>query len=364
MLRKSSAFLWVGVCALLAAFAPSAPAKTSNDALAPTTRVQDARTGPLHTATLITNQLDQARLFFVDGLGLTLTGPHTLASSTRSHLRALWGLPAPIGFEVYLLNRPGAPGAIQVRLLVIDRATPAIHRSWRPTELGPFSLGFPTADLPSLDLKLRRMGFGAMNPMSVYEVPRPDGSMYPISETIFAAPEFLHAVGINRGDGMAQLGPVDPATGLGGPAYSAQVVSDSDAQLAFYTDVLGMELRSDREWQSSGSTGAMGNPDGAVFRFAIVYAMGATSGHLLFVHFRNVETTDTGVAPRPPHRGLVMWSFPVRSLAQTRERLRKAGTPVVHEPVELDTPALGPHRSMTVLDPNGMLIELFEPLGP
>ncbi|MEO1575383.1 MAG: VOC family protein [Pseudomonadota bacterium] len=353
------------ICAVgLAAAQWPAAAESGNDALAPSTSVDDARTGPLHTATLITNQLDQARLFFVDGMGLTMTGPHRLPDGTRDQLRALWGIPAPVQFEVYRLNRPGAPGAIQVRLLVIDRATPAIHASWRPTELGPFSLGFPTDDLPSLDLKLRRMGFGAMNPMSVYEVPRPDGTKYPISETIFTAPEFLHAVGINRGDGMAQLGPVDPDTGLGGPAYSAQVVADSDAQLKFYTDVLGMELRSDREWKSSGSTGAMGNPDGAVFRFSIVYSMGATSGHLLFVHFRNVDTTDTGVAPRPPNRGLVMWSFPVRDLDQTREALQKAGTTVVHEPVELDTPSLGRHRAMTVLDPNGMLIELFERLSP
>ena len=65
-----------------------------------------------------------------------------------------------------------------------------------------------------------------------------DGTCIP-HETIFNGPDFAHAVGIYRGDGMARLGRwmLLPA---GGPAYSAQVFDDSDAMLAFLTEVLGM----------------------------------------------------------------------------------------------------------------------------
>ena len=64
------------------------------------------------------------------------------------------------------------------------------------------------------------------------------------------------------GDGMPQLGPVDPATGRGGPIYSALIIENSDDVLAFYVDGLGLELRSDRQFKSSGSKGALGVPDG------------------------------------------------------------------------------------------------------
>ena len=337
---------------------------TENDALAPTTRVEDALTGPLHTATFVTNDFESARLFFVDAMGMTLGRPRTAAPATAALQSRLWGIPDDIGWRTYLLNRPGAAGNIQVRLMVVDRTTPAVHASWSSQEIGPFSLGFPTTDLEAWDPHIRRTGFGSMNPMERYPVPRPDGTTYTIYETIFTAPEFLHAVGITRGDGMRQLGPIDPDTGNGGPVYSAQIVADSDAVLRFYVDVLGMELRSDREWESAGSKGAMANPDGAKFRFSIVYAKGARWGHLLFVHFRNVATVDVGVPRRPPNRGLVMWSFPVQDMDDTLRRLRAADTPLFAGPVDYESPALGKARVVTVTDPNGMLIELFERRAP
>ncbi len=354
----------VGVALLAAGVTGAGPthaADSNNDALAPKTRVEDARTGPLHTVTLATNDVESVAHFFVDAMGMRIRGPLQLPRKTRVLQRRLWGIPARIGWDLYVLDRPGAEDAIQIRVIALDHTTPSIHNSWQPIEVGPYSLGFPTEDLEAWEPQIRSLGFGAMNPMQSYPVPRPDGSTYQIHETIFTAPEFLHAVGISRRDGMAQLGPTDPATGNGGPVYSAQIVRDSDAQLAFYTDVLGMELRSDREWKSSGRKGAMGNPDGSIFRFSIVYSMGARWGHLLFVHFRNVEVVETGVAPRLPNRGLAMWSFPVRDLEDTVARLNGAGVEIVGGPVSYESPELGVHSSLTVLDPNGMMIELFQP---
>ncbi len=332
-----------------------------NDALAPKSKAEDALALQLHTATILTADLNPSLLFYRDGLGMRVRGPIELADEARAIQRRLWGMPDDIGWRLYLLDRPGAPGSAQIRLLVLDRPTPAIHRSWDALTLGPFSLGFPNTDQVALDERMRRLGFGALNELERYQVPRPDGSRYTIDETIFNGPDFVHAVGIQRKDGMAPVGPVDPATGRGGPAYSAQVVADSDAVLAFYTEVLGMEIRFDREWKSAGTKGALRIPDGSVFRFTGVYAKGARSGHLLFVHYRNRTPRDAGVPPRPPHRGLVMWSFPVRDLAEIQARARKAGVAIVGEPVVYQSPALGRGRVMTALAPNGFLVELFQP---
>jgi catechol 2,3-dioxygenase-like lactoylglutathione lyase family enzyme len=259
-----------------------------------------------------------------------------------------------------VLHRLGVPGTIQIRLLVLDEKTPLVHSSYDAMEPGPFSLGFPTLDLPAWEPEIRERGFGSLNVREEYQVPRPDGSKYWIHETIFNGPDFVHAVGISRKDGMPQLGPVDAATGRGGPVYSAQSIERSDEVLAFYTDVLGLELRSDREWKSAGTKGALNVPDGTVFRFSIVYAPGATSGHLLFIDFRDAARPPTGVAPRPPHRGLVMWSFPVQSVPEIEERARSAGVPIVGGPFSYESPELGAHRAITLEAPDGFLVELFD----
>ncbi len=339
---------------------PAAPQVV--DALAPRSGGEDAPIGQLHTVTLCTADVAAVTAFYGDGLGLRVRGPIPLEAEAREAQRTLWDLPRGLDWQLYLMDRPAAPGTIQVRVLAVDETLPLIHTTWDPLEPGPFSMGFPALELEPWDGELRQSGHGSLMPMSHYQIPRSDGSLYGIQETIFNAPEFVHAVLISRRDGMPQLGPVDPETGRGGPVYSAQVVNDSDRVLEFYTAVLGLEVRSDRQFRSSGSKGALGVPDGTEFRFAIVYADGATFGHLLFLDFEGrLGLPRPGVDPRPPNRGLAMWSFPVRDLDAMAQRLAAAGVAPVAGPIELVSPELGTHRALTVLDPTGFMVELFEP---
>jgi catechol 2,3-dioxygenase-like lactoylglutathione lyase family enzyme len=345
---------------------PPAPAEQEegtkvSDALAPKTTDADAVTKQLHTTTLCTTDLEAVKAFYGDGLGLRITGPIELDTGVREIQRALWGIPEDLGWQLFIMDRPAVPGTVQVRVLVLDRETPSIHTTWDPQEPGPFSMGFPTTDLETWDPELRDKGWTSLMPLSRYQIPRPDGTSYEIQETIFNAPDFMHSVTISRGDGMPQLGPVDPATGRGGPIYSAQIVEGSDEVLEFYVDVLGLELRSDRQFKSSGSKGALGVPDGTEFRFAIVYAHGATFGHLLFLDFQGrLGLPSSGVAWRPPNRGMAMWSFPVRDMDEMLDRLSAAGIEPFSPPVEYESPSLGHHRSVTVLDPSGFMVELFQ----
>lgn len=337
------------------------PEKTVSDALAPKTSDADAVTKQLHTTTLCTTDLETIKSFYGDGLGLRITGPLELDPSVRETQRALWGIPEDIGWNLYLMDRPAVPGTIQVRVLVLDRETPTIHTTWDPQEPGPFSMGFSTTDLESWDPELRAKGWESLMPIERYQIPRPDGTSYGIQETIFKAPDLMHAVTISRRDGMPQLGPVDPATGRGGPIYSAQIIENSDDVLHFYVDVLGLELRSDRQFKSSGSKGALGVPDGTEFRFSIVYAHGATFGHLLFLDYQGrLGLPSPGIDRRPPNRGMAMWSFPVRDMDEVLGRLEAAGVEYFAPPVEYDSPSLGHHRSVTILDPSGFMVELFQ----
>ena len=334
-------------------------AQAEFDAMSPKTDKADALALPLHTVTIATNSLEESLHFYRDSLGMTAEGPIQVEDSVLQTQRLLWELEADETWDLYLLTRPGADVA-QIRLLVMHETKPSIHKSWNSMELGTFSMGFPNDRQVIRDREMRQAGYGALNVIEIYDVPRTDGAMYEIQETIYNGPDFVHAVGIHRADGMPQLGALD-ANGLGGPAYSAQVIEDSEAVLGFYTEVLGMELRSDRTWKSAGTDGAMNLPDGTIFRFSIVFAKGySPGGHLLFVDFENIDAIDTGVPSRLPNRGIGLWSFPTDKLDRILENAAMSNTPVIHGPVIYDSPTQGTVRVATLLAPNNFVVEIFE----
>ncbi|MEM9929259.1 MAG: VOC family protein, partial [Bacteroidota bacterium] len=315
--------------------------------------------GGLHTATLITDDLDAYKSFYVDALGLTLDGPFTLTEKEEATQRLLWQIPDSITWTTYLLHRPAVPNLIQLRVLVLDQTTPMIHDSYSSREVGPFSLGFPNGNQEELDRSIREKGYGSMAPLQEGTVNRPDGSSYRYIETIYQGPDSLHIVGIERKDGMSQLAPIDTNNLQGGPGYSAMVVEDSDSLLAFLTDVLDLELRADRTWNASPGS-ALGIPEGTPFRFALVYAKGMNHNHLLFLDYQDDEFIYPAAAPRPPNRGLAMWTFQTTDLNEVIKRAKTFGTPVVSGPTSYRDPLLGTVSAITFLAPNGFLIEVFE----
>ena len=355
-------WFWLLACLLLL---PAIGIAKDNDTqpkdfLAPQSSPEDALTGALHTITVSTNSLEESLLFYRDGNGLTVTGPIKTGYITKRRQRKLWDIPRRTKWDLYLLHRKGVPGTVQIRLLVLHKRAPAIHQSWSPLELGPFGMGLPNLQPLRQDEKLRQLGFGSLNKIKTAPSFRPDGSTYPISETIFNGPDFVHGICINRGDGMTQLGPIDPKSGLGGPAYSTQIIEDTDREVAFYTDVLGLELRVART-STTREGSALGVPPGTVFRFSIVYAMGANSGALLFLDYQNRETIAPNAEPRVPNLGIGMWSFPTRSLETVLDRARENNIEIVRRPTRYKSPALGDVRAATLLAPNGFLVEIFEP---
>jgi catechol 2,3-dioxygenase-like lactoylglutathione lyase family enzyme len=332
----------------------------NRDNQAAKSRAEDALTRPLFGATICTNSLAETRLFYEQGLGMRLRGPLPLSAKQKATERALYQIPARLDWQTYLLDRPGTEGMV-LRVMLLNRPVPAIHQSWNSLELGPFSLGFPNTRQAQLDSLVRKLGFGAQAPMNVYPVPAADGSRYTISETIFNGPDFVKSVGVMRGDGMNQLSPTGP-DGLGGPGYSAQVVADADAMLRFYVDVLGLEVRSDRVWTTSG---ALGVPAGTQYRFLTVYAKGASWGHILFIQYTNQLPIDpaagpTGVAPRLPNRGIGAWTFRCRDVPEVYRRLQAGGYVIVQKPTLVNSVYFGTKLAMTALAPNGFLVELIQ----
>jgi len=329
---------------------PAADEKTS-DVLAPTAGGDSALTRPLHTVTLITADWPAVRKLYHDGLGLAVSGPIEPDADLLSTQASLWGMPDGLRWELYLLTRPETAGTIQLRVLALDRETASPRRSWDRQELGPYGMGFPTVDVLAWDRELRALGFERATPeIEVFDVARPDGSTYPVHESAFYGPEFLRIIAISRKGGMAQVGVYDAASGRGGPAYATQIVEDAHAMIAFFTEVLDLELRSDREWLEYT----------VPFRFSTIHAKGARTGHVTLVEYAHEHLRPrTGIPPRPPARGMSIWTFPVTDIDAIAQRARRHGAAIVGGPVQYSSPALGRHRAMTLLAPNGFLVEVF-----
>ena len=340
---------------LMGTLASMTLAQKSNDSLAAKSDPKDALTEQLYSVAIATTSLEENLLFYRDGMGLSVRQV-PVDKKTKKIQRKLWRISKDIDWDLYILERPDVPTSIKIRLMVLNKPTPNIHKSWNSLELGPFSLGFPNTNQKELDRRIRRYGFGSQAPLQNYKVNRPDGTKYNVYETIFNGPDFVKGVGIFRGDGMNQLSPVDK-NGMGGPGYSAQIVNNSDEIIDFYVNVLGMELRADRVWTTSGALGA---PAGTKYRFALIYAKGATHGHLLFVDYRNAAPIDPKVEPKIPNRGLGMWTFPVKDLDEVYKRAVAGKVTIIHKPKTYRSPLLGEKRVMTMLAPNGYLVELFE----
>ncbi len=331
----------------------------SEDSLSSKTIMKGALCGSLHTITLATNSLDSARLFYVDALGMTLEGPFKIPNEVKDLQRKFWNIPDEIDWDTYRLHRPSVSGLIQIRLMVLDQITPLIHKGWNPRELGPFTIGFPNLNQVALDNRLNSHGFSSRAPLQEGRIPRPDGTSYRYIETVYKAPDFVHAVGIERKDGMPQLAPVDSLTELGGPGYSGMILEDSDTFLKFLTEVMDLELRSDRHWKTSPGS-ALGVEEGIPFRFSLVYAKGQNHGHLLFMDYEDDQFVSLEVEPKIPNRGLGMWTFQTSNIDELKSRLENFGSPILYGPTSYEDPILGKKQVMTFLAPNGFLMEVFQ----
>lgn len=320
----------------------------------------DALCGPLHTVTITTAHLDSLELFYVKGMGMSLLGPFNLSKKEMRQQKELWDLPAMMDYSLYLLHRPTVSDNIRIRVLVVSKRQPLIHKTYNSREMGPFTLGFPNANQEKLDTLIRELGFTSMAPMQAAVLSKPDGTKYKYLETIYKAPDFVHVVGIERGNGMPQLAPYDPETSKGGPGYAAQIVTGMGKQvIKFYTDVLGMEIRKDTEWKT-GEGSALGIEPNVPFRFAIVYSKGATSGYLLFMDFKDHIRYNSHASPRPPNRGIGMYSFETKNIRQVYNRAKEMDIRIIQKPNDYKDPMIGNCRIMTMVAPNGLMIEVFQ----
>ena len=323
-----------------------------NDPMEPIASGKNALAGPLSGAVVFTRDVEGLRRTYVDGVGMQMRGPLPADPTREAAQRKLWGLPDDLRFSTYVLARRSLPDAIKILLLVPDRDTPVIRRSWDREETGPYALGFPMQDVDSVDRRMIELGFRRTLPaVNHYELQLRDGTPYPITEASYEIADATRLVLLSRGGGLRQNGSVDTTSGLGGPAYSSLIVEDAAAMESFFCEVLDYERRTSRDWTIFAPR----------FRYVTLHARGAHTGNLGLVEYAVADRkASTGVAPRPPNRGIAGWSFPVRSLRTVLARAERHGAKVLSGPIVVEDPRFGRVRMASLIAPNGLLVEVFE----
>lgn len=316
-----------------------------------------ALTSYIHTATLCTVDLNTYKHFYGDVMKMNLDAV-ALTEEEKDSQRSFWNIPADIDYDLYHCYRPTVPSLIQLRIIHLKTPTPQIHKSYSSYELGSFSLGFPTSDAKGMDKRMQDYDVEAMAPMQLGDIVRANGDTGHYLETIYKGPDYLHCVGIERVD-YPQLAPCDPVDGFGGPGYSAFVAKDSDAEVAFYTEVLEHYILFDTVWEAA-DEGALGVKTGTPFRFCGIYAQEAKQNHFLLLDFKDGNMVDTGVQSCIPNQGLGMYSFQTKDIYKVMANAKAKNIKVVSEIRQVSDYILGMGQACLLETPNGFYIEIFQ----
>jgi catechol 2,3-dioxygenase-like lactoylglutathione lyase family enzyme len=142
--------------------------------------------------------------------------------------------------------------------------------------------------------------------------------------------------------------------------HTGLTVADLDRALAFYRDLLGFEVVLEQEKEGGYLGAIVGRPDAHV-RMAHVKLPESDHRLELFQYLRPPGVT-------PPER-LEPWQIGpthvcliVGDLAALHERLQAAGVDsFLSPPVDVDTGANAGGKALYLRDPDGTLLELFQP---
>jgi catechol 2,3-dioxygenase-like lactoylglutathione lyase family enzyme len=145
-----------------------------------------------------------------------------------------------------------------------------------------------------------------------------------------------------------------------GAHHTSFTVARLEPSLEFFRDHLGLELLFTREIRTPYFDRIVGLP-GCAVKAAMLRI--PNSGHHVEL-FEYLQPAGRAHQPRPCDPGSAHLALLVDDLRALSDKLRERGVPNVGEPVSIDA---GPNRGAQALylsDPNGILIELFQPPKP
>lgn len=334
----------------------------SEDIFIPNSDPKDARVGQLHAVTYVTSNKALTDSIFRQGYGLDGTDWWQPSPAEFEKLNPYLGFEPSHTWEACSFSKKGEGRNAQVRVIHIHQETPAVRPDYDGLYKGGATVSFPINDLYAHEKVMQELGVQSTIGVKEMEFTSPAGKTYISAEIVYKAPDNIYVLGVRRPDVFVPVGPIDPATGIGGAAYSARCTSETDATIEFLEDVLGYEIRRDTELVI-GEKSATLLPPNTKMRFVQAFAPGARTGYLILMDHEEARKLSPIQQYGPPSRGIVMWSFPTRNLDEVYERAQNVkGTEILSPPDMWGSPFLPSTRSVMLKDPDGFAVEVFEEL--
>jgi len=313
----------------------------------------------LHTVTYITADKETLERALVLGYSLQSSGWQIPSKSEREACNRYFGFEGnDWEYCSFYMEGPGAN--IQVRGFYTPSQTDIIRHEYDGQIVGGATLSFPKTDLYAHEKKMKALGFDSTIGVKEMEFTDPSGVSYISAEIIYFAPDNAYLLAVKRPDIFIPVGPSDPETGIGAPAYSARCISNSDGVIEFLKNVMDYEIRRDVVFPI-GKISAMLLPEGSQERFIQAFAPGASSGYLVLMDHLKDNKPSQAPTLGPPSRGITMWSFATRDIDEVSHRAKDYNVEIIQADAEFESPFLNSNRTLVMKDPDGFYIEIFEP---
>ena len=139
--------------------------------------------------------------------------------------------------------------------------------------------------------------------------------------------------------------------------HTGLTVRDLERSLAFYRDVLGMEVLFEQEKEGGYLGAIVGYPDAHVRMAHLAFRGDAQRIEL----FQYVAPEPRGEPGEPRDVGITHVCLRVDDVDALAARLRAAGAEFFSDPVLVDTGANAGGKGVYLRDPDGVILELFQP---
>lgn len=321
--------------------------------------------GPVRAVTLSVSDLAAARRLYEGQLGMRPLAEWEWRGAESPGVARLWGVPEDLSARAVWLEQPGA-GSGAIRLLQFAPVSPrAADDGARPYDHGLVkNLDFFSDDVAAAYRRLSAAGFAFPTPPVRYRVPW-GGDLVAHEAHSEAFEGVKLSIAKLEGAPRKAFGEAGHGSAFSEVAVAAQVVADFARAERFYREAFDCVPAAEIVVDDPALVAALRLPARTRLRLAFIGPARAVGGKIGLIAYEGTGVADArslaGQA-RPPHRGAVMLSFETDDVDARHALALACGAMEVAPPRDLELPPWGGARCSSVRSPDGVTLELVEPL--
>jgi catechol 2,3-dioxygenase-like lactoylglutathione lyase family enzyme len=308
--------------------------------------------GGLRWITISVQDMEKSLAFFARELGLEQRRDFQVRLPAKNSLL----ISGHGDTRIVLLENPGATLA-GIRLVQAPgMGKGLIRRDAAPHDYGFFDVAFAAEDTARVRSQLVKLGYPCKNVVG-YEVP----SKLPIRirESLCVGPDGVNIVFLQR------VGETEIIKGIVGVLSSVRTVKNAEANVVFYQNVLGLQVRNDQVFDSDSVRHIVDLPPAGKLRIVSMESKPAARGRVLLFEFtdqygRQIPGLTLENREQPENLGIYLWSFEVENLDDSIQRAIAAGARQLRPPQVHFYPPYCGRRAATVRAADGAHLELIE----